>query len=214
MSSFTLIIGNKNYSSWSMRPWLALKQTGVEFDEILIPFFQATTSEQIRQHSPSGKVPALRHGSLLIWESLSICEYIADLFPECNLLPQDQHARAISRSISAEMHAGFAPLRQHFPMNCANRITDREITAEVQADVDRILTIWRTCRQEFGAEGGFLFGQHFTIADAMFAPVASRFVTYGVPLDSVSQDYVETLWSFPSMQEWLAAATAEVMHQS
>lgn len=214
MSSFTLIIGNKNYSSWSMRPWLVLRQAGVDFEEILIPFFQPTTSQQIREYSPSGKVPALRHGSLLIWESLAICEYIAELFPERNLLPPDPQMRAVARSVSAEMHAGFAPLRQHLPMNCVNRVTDLEITAPVQADINRILTIWNTCRQEFGDGGGFLFGQHFTIADAMFAPVASRFVTYGVPLDPVSQAYVETLWSFPAMQEWLIAAEAEITQQS
>lgn len=210
MAEFTLIIGNKNYSSWSMRPWLVLKQAGVEFDEVLIPFFQPTTNQKIQQHSPSGKVPVLRHGSLLIWESLAICEYIAELFPECHLLPQDQQARAVARAVSAEMHAGFALLRQHLPMNCASRIPEQEITAEVQADIDRIQTIWNTCRQQFGDGGGFLFGQNFTIADAMFAPVASRFVTYGVPLDPVSQVYVETLWSFPVVQEWLTAAEAEI----
>ncbi len=210
MSSLTLIIGNKNYSSWSLRPWLVLKQAGVEFNEIRIPLDTPTTREQLLRYSPTAKVPVLQHDDLTIWESIAICEYVAELAPDRGLLPQDRQARAVMRSVSAEMHAGFAALRQHFPMNCRARITDRGTPAQVQADIDRILALWRNCRQQFGQGGGFLFGALFTIADAMFAPVVSRFVTYGVPLDEVSQAYADRIWWLPAMQEWLSAAAAEV----
>lgn len=210
MSSLTLIIGNKNYSSWSLRPWLVLKQAGIDFDEIRIPLDMPTTREQLLRYSPTGKVPVLQHDDLTIWESIAICEYVAELAPDRGLLPQDVKARAVMRSVAAEMHAGFAALRQHFPMDCRARIADRGTPAQVQADIDRILLLWRNCREQFGRDGDFLFGAPFTIADAMFAPVVSRFVTYGVPLDEVSQAYADRIWSLPAMQEWLSAAAAEV----
>lgn len=209
MDSFTLIIGNKNYSSWSLRAWLTLKQAEVEFEEIRIPLYTPTSREQLLKYSPSGKVPVLHHGSLIVWDSLAICEYIADLFPDRHLLPQNPAERAVVRSVSAEMHAGFAALRQHLSMNCKARTPKRNLLPAVQADVDRILTIWRDCRQQFGKGGEFLFGQHFTLADAMYAPVASRFITYDIPLDPIAQSYVDTLWSLPAMQEWRVAAEAE-----
>lgn len=208
MADFTLIIGNKNYSSWSLRPWLVLKQAGVEFDEIRISLYTSTSRQEILQHSPSGKVPALRHGNLTLWESLAICEYIVELFPDRHLLPASPDARAVARSVSSEMHAGFMPLRQHLSMDCRARIS-KQFLPEVQADIDRVLAIWRTCRQDYGAGGRFLFGQHFTIADAMFAPVVSRFITYGVTLDPTAQAYTETIWSMAAMQEWRAAAEQE-----
>jgi glutathione S-transferase len=209
MASFTLIIGNKNYSSWSLRAWLTLKQAGLDFDEVRVPLDLPDTHARIMHYSPSGKVPALRHGDLTIWESLAICEYIAELFPDRRLYPQALGARAIARSVSAEMHAGFAPLRHHLPMDCRARLPKQGMAPGVQDNIDRITAIWRDCRQRFGADGNLLFG-HFTIADAMFAPVVSRFITYGVPLDPIAQAYVEAIWTLPAMQDWVAAAEAEV----
>jgi glutathione S-transferase len=208
MASLKLIIGNKNYSSWSLRPWLVLKQAGVAFEEIRIPLYQPTTRKQLLQYSPSGLVPVLQHGTLTLWESIAICEYVAEQFPDRPLYPESVEARAIARSVSAEMHAGFSALRQFFPMDCRSRISKHPIPSQVQADVDRILAIWRMCRQQFGKEGDFLFGQ-FSIPDAMYAPVVTRFITYGVPLDNTAQAYADAILSLPAMQEWLTAAAAE-----
>lgn len=208
MSSFTLIIGNKNYSSWSLRAWLTLKQAAIDFKEVRIPLDTPETQHQILRYSPSGKVPVLQHDALIVWESLAICEYIAALFPDRLLLPQNPAACAIARSVSAEMHAGFAQLRQHLPMDCRARFPAQNLAPKVQTEVDRITALWRDCRQQFGASGDLLFGQ-FTIADAMFAPVVSRFVTYSVSLDPVTQAYVDAVWALPAMQDWVAAAEAE-----
>jgi glutathione S-transferase len=208
MAQFTLVIGNKNYSSWSLRPWLVMKQSGIEFLEVRIPLDTPTTHQEILKYSPTGKVPVLKHGDLTIWDSLAICEYVAEVFPPANLWTQDGTKRAIARSISAEMHSGFANLRQHLPMNCRARFSRKEIPPKVQADIERITTIWRECREKFANEGDFLFGT-FTIADAMFAPVALRFVTYDVKLDPISSAYVEQICTLPAMQEWLEAASLE-----
>jgi len=209
MPPFTLIIGNKNYSSWSLRAWLALQQTGAAFEEIRIPLDTPQPRSQILQHSPTGKVPALRHGEILLWESLAICEYLAELFPDRHLWPSEATTRAIARCVSTEMHAGFAALRQQLPMDCRSRHTWKGTPPNVQADIDRILDLWRTCRQQFGEGGDFLFGR-LTIADAMFAPVVTRFVTYGVPLDAIAQAYTEAILALPAMQDWMAAAAAEI----
>jgi glutathione S-transferase len=208
MSQLTLVIGNKNYSSWSLRAWLTLKQAGVDFAEVRIPLGTPGTSSKILQYSPSGRVPALRHGSLTIWESIAICEYIAEQVPDRHLLPEDMKARAIARSVSAEMHAGFVALRQHMPMDCRGRYPGQGRQPGVQANIDRITMLWRNCRSQFGIGGDFLFG-HFTLADAMYAPVVSRFVTYGVQLDPLAQAYADAVWALPPMQEWLTAAAAE-----
>lgn len=208
MAEFALVIGNKNYSSWSLRGWLALKQTGVDFEEIRIPLNQTTTHADILRYSSSGRVPALRHGDLWLWESLAIAEYLAEIFPKAGLWPSDRAARARARAISAEMHAGFVPLRQHMPMDCRSYHPDRGREPGVRADCDRITTIWRDCREQFGGTGEFLFGS-FTIADAFFAPVVSRFRTYAVELDPISQAYADAIWSFPAMNEWLTAAKHE-----
>lgn len=208
MDSFTLVIGNKNYSSWSLRAWLALKLAQVTFEEIRIPLDLPQTRQQLLHYSPTGKVPVLQHGSLVLWESIAICEYLAEQFPDRPLLPVDPAARAIARCVSAEMHAGFPHLRRHLPMDCRARLPRRSFTAEVQADIDRVLLIWQTCRQQFGQDGEFLFGS-FTIADAMFAPVVSRFITYDVPLSAVAQAYSQAIWQFPPLQDWLAAAALE-----
>jgi len=208
MSDLTIILGNKNYSSWSLRAWLALKATGTEFDEIVIPLWLDGAKEQIFTHSPSGKVPALRHGDAVVWESLAICEHLAEMFPDAGLWPADPVARATARSVSNEMHAGFMALRRAMPMNCRAAKPGKGMTEGVAADVERVTAIWRDCRARFGTDGGLLFGG-FTIADAMFAPVASRFRTYAVALDPVSAAYVDALHDLPAMRSWLAAAEAE-----
>lgn len=208
MTPLTLVIGNKNYSSWSLRPWLAMKQAQLDFAEIRIPLDTLTTNQRIRHYSPSGKVPILLHGDLTIWESLAICEYIAESFAT-NLWPSDRETRAIARSVSSEMYSGFQNLRENMPMNCRARLPGFGMNPYVQADIDRITAIWRECRQKFASGGDLLFGS-FSIADAMFAPVVSRFVTYEVKLDAVSQAYIDAILALPAMQEWLEAATLEV----
>jgi glutathione S-transferase len=217
MADITIYLGNKNYSSWSLRPWLALKQTGVTFDEVVIPLRQADSSAEIRRVSPSGRVPALRHGGTLVWDSLAICEYLAEIFPEAGLWPADRAARAAARSVSAEMHAGFPDLRRNLPMDLSRCQPHRNRAAAALDDIDRVTAIWRDCRERFGSHGAaatkngngdFLFGG-FSIADAMFAPVASRFRTYGVALDPTSAAYVDAVWNWPAMREWAAAAEAE-----
>jgi len=211
MADITIYLGNKNYSSWSLRPWLALKQTGAPFEEVVIPLYQADSAAALRRISPSGKVPALRHGEVLVWESLAICEYLAEAFPEAGLWPADREARAMARAVSAEMHAGFAALRQNLPMDLSRHKPQPECVAKAAADIDRVTTIWRDCRRRVGDAGGsgdFLFGG-FCIADAMFAPVVARFRSYGVTLDPVSAAYADAVWNWPAMREWAAAAEAE-----
>jgi len=209
MAKLTLVIGNKNYSSWSLRPWLAMKQFGLDFDEVRIALYTPESTEKIQQYSPSGKVPVLIHDTLTIWETLAICEYLAEQFPTLQWWPEDQTARAIARSVSAEMHSGFQNLRQNMPMNCRARLPGKGMSPEVQKDIDRITAIWQECRQRFGSGGNLLFGE-FTIADAMFAPVVSRFLTYDVPLDPVSRAYAEAILALPTMQEWIKAGEAEL----
>lgn len=208
MAELTLVIGNKNYSSWSLRPWLAMKQFGLEFNEIRIPLDTPESSSKIRQYSPSGKVPVLLHGNQTVWDSLAICEYLAEEFPTMQWWSNDKAAFAFARSISAEMHSGFQNLRQNMPMNCRAKLPGKGMALGVQKDIDRITAIWGECRQKFGAGGDMLFGE-FTIADAMFAPVVLRFVTYDVQLDSVARDYVEAILALPAMQEWIKAAQME-----
>ena len=211
MADLTIYLGNKNYSSWSLRPWLVLKRTTVAFDEVVIPLYQPGSRETILKYSPSGRVPALRHGTITVWESLAICEYLAESFPTFELWPKDPAARAVARAVSAEMHAGFAALRQHLPMNIRSSFPGRGITQEVQADVNRIMAIWRDCRTRFGVDGGdFLFGD-FTIADAMFAPVVTRLRTYRLDLERDAEAYCEAVMAVPAMQEWVAAARNEPM---
>lgn len=208
MTRFTLIIGNKNYSSWSLRPWLVLKQLGVEFTEVRIPLYTPTAKQEILKYAPNGKVPTLIHDDLTVWESLSICEYLAECFPEAKLWPTDRNARALARSISNEMHAGFVNLRQNMPMNCRAYLPGKGRQPGVAEDIQRITNIWQDCRQKFGDLGDFLFG-HFTIADAMYAPVVLRFLTYAVELDPVSEAYVKTIRSLPAMEAWVQDALAE-----
>ena len=208
MTDLTLIIGNKNYSSWSLRPWLLLKQAGIPFVERRIPLRSAEWSAQISRLSPSGKVPALQHGSIQAWDSLAICEYIAEQYPDKQLWPGDRAARAEARSISAEMHAGFQALRQNMFMNIRRSMPGGGRAPEALADVERIVAIWNGCRRRYASGGPFLFG-HFTIADAMYAPIPLRFQTWGVSVEGLAGEYARTLLALPAMQEWIAAAGAE-----
>ncbi|HTZ38399.1 MAG TPA: glutathione S-transferase family protein [Stellaceae bacterium] len=211
MAALKIILGNKNYSSWSLRGWLALKATGEPFDEEVIPLDQPGTREALLKHSPSGRAPALHHGEILVWDSLAICGYLAETFPAARLWPDDPAAKAAARSVSAEMHAGFAALRGEFPMNIRSSFPGREISPEAQADVNRVMAIWRQCRSRYGAgNGDFLFGR-FTVADAMYAPVATRFRTYRIDLEREADAYCDAIIAWPAMQEWIAAAGNEPM---
>ncbi len=207
-SDLTLIVGNRNYSSWSLRPYLALAHAGATFDLVVVALYQSDTRARILAHSPSGRVPALRHGELTVWDSLAICEYVAEIYPAAGLWPADSAARAVARSISAEMHSGFAALRNAMPMNIRAQRPGRPIPADVQADIDRIRAIWRWCRERFGEGGHFLFGS-FTIADAMFAPVVARFRSYGVTLEGEEVAYAQAVWDLPAMRAGAEAARQE-----
>lgn len=208
MSELTLVVGSKNYSSWSLRPYLALAHTGQPFREVLVPLDQPDTAAKIAQHSPSGRVPALRHGSLLIWDSLAICEYLAETFPQARLWPQDKEARALARSVTAEMHSSFSALRQNMTMDIRSRKPGQGRAPGVAEDIARIQALWNDCRARFGQGGPFLFG-NFTIADAFYAPVVTRFVTYGVELDAVGRAYSDAVLELPALKAWSEAARSE-----
>ncbi len=212
MAEFTLVIGNKNYSSWSLRGWLMAKIAGIEFDEIVIPLDRPETQGAIRKHSPSGKVPVLLHRGLAVWESLAIAEYLNDLKPEAGIWPPSAAARAHARSISTEMHAGFMDLRENMPMNIRASFPGKGMTPGVRADIERITWIWRDTRKRFstafGQDDGFLFGK-FGAADAMFAPVVTRFRTFSVTLDADAQAYCAAVLGHPAMKEWIDAAEHE-----
>ncbi|MBY6265670.1 glutathione S-transferase family protein [Azospirillum sp. 412522] len=210
MSDLTLVIGNKAYSSWSLRPWLALRQAGLAFAETVIPLRQPDTAARIAEQSPSGRVPTLLHDGLVLWDSLAICEYVAELAPAAGLWPSDRVARAVARSVSAEMHSGFVPLRTSMPMNLKQDRKGQGMTAATAADIARIEALWADARARFGSPAGgpFLFGA-FTIADAMFAPVVTRLETYGVAVSPGSRAYMDAVLALPAMRDWVAAAKAE-----
>lgn len=207
-TDLTLVIANKNYSSWSLRPWLALSHFNVPFEEIVIPLDQEATSADIHKHSPAGKVPVLHHGDITVWESLAILEYLAEAFYDRSWWPTDPHAKAHARTIAAEMHAGFGALRKEMTMNVRTTYAPRAWDADVQKDVARVQALWADTRTRFGGDGDFLFGD-FTIADAMYAPVVTRFKTYAVEMDDVSNAYVEAVLSLPAMRKWIAEAVEE-----
>jgi glutathione S-transferase len=207
--SMTLVIGNKNYSSWSLRPWLFLKYHGIAFEEIRISLYQADSKSRILGFSPSGKVPVLIDGGLKVWDSLAIMEYLAERFPETQAWPEDQAERAFARSISAEMHSGFTALRTHCGMNCRRLPATKKLPEEVYRDIERIGQIWQQCRQQRWDSGPWLFGQ-FTIADAMFAPVALRFHTYQLSTNAEALGYVNTVLEYPAIREWVEAGKREL----
>ena len=206
-----LVIGNKNYSSWSMRPWLALRANNIAFDEVFIPLYTGEADKQrILSFTHSGKVPALIDGDVTIWDSLSIIEYVAERFPETRLWPEERARRAHARSISAEMHSGFAALRNECGMNLHRPIGAIPLSSDARANVARIQEIWIECRERYGKLGPYLFGA-FGAADAMFAPVVHRFRTYAIAVAPEVRAYMETMMSLPAFQEWTRAGLAETL---
>jgi glutathione S-transferase len=204
-----LIIGNKNYSSWSLRPWFAMTVAGIPFEEELIPLHTPEFKVRLAVVSPAGRVPVLIDGDVHVWESLAILEYLHEKFPQAKLWPQDAKGRAHARVVANEMHAGFVPLRNACPMNLLRPVTTPGLAADVQANVARIDAMWSDCRARFGAAGGpFLFGA-FTAADAMYAPVVSRFRTYGIAVSEPSRAYMEAILALPAWRAWHDAAARE-----
>jgi glutathione S-transferase len=206
MSDLTLVIGNKNYSSWSLRPWMLLKHLSLPFKEVLIPLDTPEFKDQVEKYGPSGRVPVLRHGTHCIWDSLAICEYLAELASKG--WPEERHARAVARSVCAEMHSGFTNLRLEWPMNARARNRRTPMTPGLEADIDRVDEIWNDCRRRFGAGGPWLFGQ-YSIADAMYAPVVLRFKTYSAQVSETARWYLATALEDAAMQEWMQAAQSE-----
>jgi glutathione S-transferase len=203
-----LVIGNKNYSSWSFRPWLALKVAGIAFDETVISLEAQDFKARVTALGGPGKVPVLIDGDIRIWESLAILEYLAEKFPEARLWPQAAAARGHARAIASEMHAGFLPLRRQLPMNTWRPVKARPVDDAAAGDVARIDAVWRGCRERFGAGGPFLFGA-FGAADAMYAPVVWRFHTYAVAVSAAARAYMEVVMALPAWQEWREAARRE-----
>ena len=203
--SLALVIGNKNYSSWSLRAWLAIELTGAPYEELFVPLYQADSRARLLAHSPTGKVPVLKTEEGAVWDSLAIAEYLAERFPEAHLWPRGQYARALARSVCAEMHSGFVALRTHLPMDLKRDQALTAIPADAQDDIQRICALWAECRAGFGQDGPFLFG-HASIADAFFAPVAARLRSYRVDLPEAAAAYVETIYQWPAFQRWLQAA--------
>ena len=208
MSDITLVIGNKSYSSWSLRPWLALRHAGIDFTEVVVPLRRPETKAEILRHNPAGKVPVLKHGALTVWDSLAICEYANELRPDAGLWPDDRAARAVARAVAAEMHSGFQDLRQNCFMDLRQERRSEARLKAAAGDAARVQALWRECRERFGAGGPFLFGR-FTIADCMYAPVATRFRTWGFELDAAASAYVDAVYGHPAMRDWLAGAAAE-----
>ncbi|MGS1110770.1 glutathione S-transferase family protein [Achromobacter anxifer] len=205
---YTLIIGNKNYSSWSLRPWIALRAAGIPFTEQKLGFFTEEFSRRVNAVSPAGLVPVLLDGEFAVWDTLAICEYLAERHPEARLWPQAPKARARARSLTAQMHSGFGALRQALPMNVEAWLPGIAFPEAAQQDISRLQAIWHDTRAEFGQGGPFLFGD-FSIADAFFAPVVSRFNTYGIAAAGPVRSYMDAVLALPAMQEWTRDALAE-----
>jgi glutathione S-transferase len=206
--SLKLLIGNKNYSSWSLRPWIAMKAAAIDFDEEVIPLYEPGSREQVLKHSPAGKLPVLIDGDVVIWESLAILEYLAEKFPRAALWPSDARARGHARVVANEMHGGFQALRKACPMNMWLPPKARPQPDDVMENVWRIDALWRDCRKRFGESGDFLFGA-FGAADAMYAPVASRLHSYGVPVSAEARIYMDAVIALPAWKEWHDAALRE-----
>ena len=207
-----LIIGNKNYSSWSLRGWLACKQSGLPFEEITVPLYGEDWDEKKRADEDlapsSGKVPILWDGDCVVWDSLAIIDFLADRVGRDRFWPKDETARGMARSMVAEMHSSYLALRRQLPMNARKRIEDVEPDADARADIVRVLGLWAEARARFGRGGPFLFGT-FSAADIIYAPVVSRFITYGVPVPGFAVAYMQAVWEHEWMQAWVAAAEAE-----
>ncbi|HEY0293919.1 MAG TPA: glutathione S-transferase family protein [Bordetella sp.] len=205
----TLITANKNYSSWSLRAWLALRVAGIAFKEKRLALFTDEFARQLGGVTPAGLVPVLLDGNFAIWDSLAICEYVAERHPEARLWPSDPRARARARSLAAQMHSGFAQLRRVLPMNIEAHLPGIDVS-DAQQDISSVQAIWHDTRAEFGRGGPFLFGQ-FSITDAFYAPVVSRFVTYGIAAAGPVHDYMDAILALPAMQEWTREARAEAI---
>jgi glutathione S-transferase len=206
--SLKLVIGSKNFSSWSLRGWLAMEHVGAPYEEILVSFGDPDWREQVRRYSPSGKVPYLIDGTLGVWDSLAIVETLNELFPEAKLWPSDMAARAVARSVVAEMHSGFAALRSNMPMDLQASAPGKGHTPEALADAQRVQAIWRDCRARFGAAGPYLFGA-FSAADCFYAPVVFRFLSYGVPTDATAKAYCDAMLAHRGVKKWRDAALRE-----
>jgi len=214
MSNLTLVIGNWNYSSWSLRPWLALRMSGLAFGTERIPLYQPDSKARLLARSPAGLVPVLEHGELRVWESLAICEYVAELAPQAALWPSDPATRARARSVATEMHGGFPAVRANLPMNVRARAAcSPDLPDDARTQIARIVQLWSESRKRDGAGGPFLFGR-FSIADAMYAPVVTRFRTYRIALPPEAQAYADAVWTLPAMQEWAAQAERETEHMT
>jgi len=206
MSGLTLVVGSKRFSSWSLRPWLALRHTGLPFTETVIELYRPESKAEILKHNPAGKVPVLIDGDLRVWDSLAIIEYLAELAPEAGLWPEDRAARAVARSMSAEMHSGFPALREHMSMDLLANKPGEGRDPGALADAARITAVWREARTRFGAGGPFLLGR-FSAADCMYAPVVTRFKTYALELDPVCRAYADAVLAWPALREWTDAAS-------
>jgi glutathione S-transferase len=210
MASLTLAIANKNYSSWSLRAWLAMRQFAIPFEEKIIPLDTPETARQIAKHSGAGRLPVLHHGDVTVWESLAILEYLAEIFPDKPLWPKPPAVRALARAVANEMHAGFQALRNACPMNLRRprKPLDGGLSSEVRANIVRIEAIWQECRKLHGQGGPLLFGE-FSIADAMYAPVATRFDTYAIEVSAASRAYMEAIFSTEAFRAWKQDALNE-----
>jgi glutathione S-transferase len=209
--SLTLVIGNKNYSSWSMRPWLALKAAGIAFDEVFVPLYTGAADKQrILDYSPSGKVPILVDGDITVWDSLAIIEYAAERFPDAGLWPRDRAARAHARAISAEMHSGFMALRRECGMNLHRPVAAKPLSGEAEANIARVQEIWADCRARYGASGPYLFGA-FSAADAIYAPVVHRFLSFAIAVTPPVRAYMDAMQVHPAFRQWTAEALAETL---
>ncbi len=213
MAHYTLILGTKDWSSWSLRPYVAIRAVGAAFEEIMVPLRKGNSRDRIIQHSPAAKLPVLNiedgGETITVWDSLAICETLAERHPDAKLWPDDANIRAVARAYAAEMHSGFAALRSTLSMDFARRLPTPELDDATRADIARILEAWTQALEKHGDNGGFLFGR-FSIADAMYAPVVSRFVTYGIAVPGVVKTYMDRMMALPAMQDWGKASQAEV----
>lgn len=208
MPKLKLVIGNKNYSSWSLRPWIFLRHNLIDFEERRLPLFVDTTAEQLAEYDSDYKVPILKDGDLVVWDSLSILEYVSEVYIDNGGWPHHREARAVARSISSEMHSSFASLRNELPMNCRKIFKNIKLSHETEREIERVKSLWRKCRNDYGSNGKWLFGD-YSIADAMFAPVALRFHGYSIPLTGTEKDYVESVLNHPGIVEWIEAGKLE-----
>lgn len=208
MSSLTLIIGNKNYSSWSLRPWIFLRHHQIDFEEKRVPLSVETTVWELAKYNSDFKVPILKDGELVVWDSLSILEYVSETYLENRGWPIDKNARSVARSVSAEMHSSFSNVRNELPMNCRKKLENIKLSQGALREIKRIKHLWRKCRNEYGNNGEWLFG-NYSIADAMFAPVALRFYGYSIPLSGIEEEYVASVLNHSAIVEWVEAGKLE-----